>query len=74
MVKEYELHADLDSMAKKMHDYDSNPITWMTWIKYLLIKLEDQSKDFDPANQQRYVEMIAHLKDAIYSRQSTGGW
>jgi hypothetical protein len=74
MVKEYELNADLDSVAKKIHDYDSNPITWMNWIKYLLIKLENQSKDVDPANQQRYVEMITHLKDAIYSRQSTGGW
>ena len=74
MVKEYELNADLDSVAKKIHDYDSNPITWTNWIKFLLIKLENQSKDVDPANQQRYVEMIAHLKDAIYNRQSTGGW
>jgi hypothetical protein len=74
MVKEYELHADLDSIAKKMHDYDANPISWMDWIKYLLNELEKQSKDVDSANQQRYVEMIALLKDAIHNRQATGGW
>ena len=74
MVKEYELLADLDSVANKMHDYDSNPISWMNWIKHLLVKLEDQSKDIDPANQQRYEEMINHLKDAIYIRKTTGSW
>jgi predicted ATP-binding protein involved in virulence len=74
MVKEYELRADLDSVAMKMHDYDPNPITWTNWIKYLLEQLENQSQDSNSANQQRYVEMIAHLKDAIHSRQTTGGW
>jgi hypothetical protein len=74
MIREYELLEDLDTIAKKMHDYDSNPITWLNWIKSLLVKLEEQSKDFDPTNQQRYVEMISHLKDAIYTRESTGSW
>ncbi len=74
MVKEYELLEDLDSAAVNIHDYDSNPITWLKWLKYLLAKLEDQSKDIDPSNQQRYVEMIALLKDAINSRQTYGSW
>ena len=74
MIKEYELLAEINSVAKMMHDYDSNPITWMNWTKYLLMKLEEQSKDFEPANQQRYIEMIAHLRDSIYTRQTTGGW
>jgi hypothetical protein len=74
MVKEYELKAEIDSIANQMHDYDSNPISWMNWIKYLLVKLEDQSKDNDPSHQQQFVEMIAYLKDAIYSRETTGGW
>lgn len=74
MVKEYELRADLDSLARKMHAYDSNPITWMNWIKYLLVELDNQSKDNDPANQQRYKDMIGLLKYAIHSREETGGW
>jgi hypothetical protein len=74
MVRDYDVRAELDSVAKQIHDYDPNPITWMSWMKYLLIKLEEQSKDQDAANQQRYVEMIAQLRDAIYGRQQTGGW
>jgi hypothetical protein len=74
MIKEYEMLADLDAVAKKMHAYDPNPITWLKWLKYLLSRLEDQSEDIDPANTQRFVELISHLKDTIYSRQTTGGW
>jgi len=74
MVKEYELREELESLAREIHAYDRNPITWMNWVKYLLEKLENLSKDTDPSHQQRYVEMLEHLKDAIFSRQSTGSW
>ena len=74
MVKEYELHTALERAAKDMHDFDANPSTWLKWITYLLKQMESQAMDVDPANQQRYREMLSTLRDTIYTRLQTGGW
>jgi hypothetical protein len=74
MVKDYELREALKDVAKDMHGYNTNPSTWLTWIIYLLSQLEEQSRDIDPANHERYMEMIENLKDAVHTRQSRGAW
>ncbi|MCC6957833.1 MAG: hypothetical protein IT316_13630 [Anaerolineales bacterium] len=74
MVKDYELRAAIEKVAQELYDYDPNPITWLTWVIHLLKQLDSQSKNIDSANQQRFEDMIAILKDAIYNRQKTGGW
>jgi hypothetical protein len=74
MVKDYEIKTALEKVAKDMHTFDPNPITWLNWLTYLLNQLEDQSRDVNPSNHQRYLDMITSLKDAIYNRQQTGSW
>ena len=74
MVKDYELRAALKAAAETMHDYNANPSTWLSWLTYLLDQLENQSRDVDPSNHERYMEMIEKLKDAIHTRQTRGAW
>jgi len=74
MVKNYDVSAALDNAAKLIHDYDSNPITWQSWIKYFLSQLQEQAYDANPSNQERYKELLANLLDVIHNRQQTGGW
>ena len=74
MIKEYELRATLDRVAADFHEYNPNPITWLNQLVYLLGQFENQAMDVDPINKDRYREMIANLKDAIYTYQTTGSW
>jgi len=73
-MKDYELRTALKSVAEDMHTYDSNPITWLSWMIYLLNQLESQATDMDPANRQRFIEMISRLQDAIHTRKQRGAW
>ena len=73
-MKDYELREALKSIAADMHSYDSNPITWSSWMIYLLDQLERQATDVDPANRQSFLEMITHLSDAIHTRKQRGAW
>jgi len=74
MVKDYELREALSDVAKSIHEYNNNPSTWLTWMIYLLDQLENQSRDVDPSNHERYMEMIEKLKDAVHTRQTRGAW
>jgi hypothetical protein len=74
MIRDYEVRQGLERIARDIHGYDSNPITWQSWITYLLAQLENQATDVDPANHARYEEMLSNLKDAIHNREQTGGW
>lgn len=74
MIRDYEVRESLERVARDIHDYSSNPITWLSWITYLLSELEKQATDVDPANHARYEEMLSNLKQAIHNRQQTGGW
>ena len=74
MVKDYELREALKDVANDLHEYNSNPRTWLTWMIYLLGQLEEQSRDVDSSNHERYMEMIEMLKDAVHTRQSRGAW
>lgn len=74
MIKEYEVQAALERIAADIHQYNSNPITWLNLLVYFFGQLEKQSMDVDPINRDRYREMISNLKDAIYTYQNTGSW
>jgi hypothetical protein len=73
-MKEYEIHDALERVAADLHQFNSNPITWLNPLVYLFGQLEKQAMDVDPINQDRYREMMSHLKDAIHNYQSTGSW
>jgi hypothetical protein len=74
MVKDYELREALMEVAKQMHEYNANPSTWLSWLTFLLDQLENQSRDVDASNHERFVEMIEKLKEAVYTRQTRGAW
>jgi hypothetical protein len=74
MIRDYEIREGLDQVAKNFHEYDSNPISWLGWMTYLLAKLENQARDINSVNQTRFLEMLSNLKDAIHNREQTGGW
>jgi len=74
MIKDYELREELDNVADTIHRYNANPSTWLSWITYLLARLDDKSMDVDPSNQRRYEDMLSNLQESIHNRRSTGGW
>lgn len=74
MVRDYELREALRAVAKDMHEYNTNPSTWLSWMIFLLDQLEQQSRDVDAANHERFMEMIEKLKDAVHTRQTRGAW
>ena len=74
MIKDYELREELNDAADTIHRYNNNPSSWLSWIIYLLARLDNKAMDVDPANQRRYEEMLASLQDSIHNRRRTGGW
>lgn len=74
MIKDYEVREELNNVANTIHGYNANPSSWLSWITYLLARLDDKSMDVDPSNQRRYEDMLATLQENIHNRRRTGGW
>lgn len=74
MIKEDELRDILNELAKDIPEMESNPRTWLSWIVYLLARLEEQATKLGPANRDSYMEMLSALQDEIRNRTRTGGW
>jgi hypothetical protein len=74
MSKEDNLRDVLDEAAQEIARAQTNPRTWLSWMVYLLARLEEQATGTGPANQGSYTEMLAALQDAIRNRARTGGW
>ena len=74
MIKEYELHDALDTLAEDFARFDDNPITWHRWIIYLLGQLQQQAMDVNPRYQQTYEDMLSLLSDSIRTRLRKGSW
>jgi predicted ATP-binding protein involved in virulence len=75
MAKEDEVRGVLDEAAQEIARAQSNPRTWLSWMVYLLARLEEQAaKSGSTANRESYMEMLAALQDAIRNRTRTGGW
>lgn len=74
MSKESRLRDTLLQIAKQIAAQQSNPRTWLSWVVYLLARLEEQATLGSPANRESYFEMLSALQDEIDSRIQTGGW
>ena len=73
MIKEDDLRESLNLTARDMAGLESNPRTWLSWMIYLLARLEEKTTG-SPADRESYVEMLSALQDEIRNRMKTGGW
>ena len=74
MSKEDDVRDVLNQATEAITRAQSNPRTWLSWIIYLLARLEDQAAKASATNRETYMEMLAALQDEIRNRARTGGW
>ena len=74
MSKEDELREILNEAVQEIVEAQNNPRTWLSWVVYLLARLEDQAAKSSSANRESYMEMLAALQSEIRNRTRTGGW
>jgi hypothetical protein len=74
MSKEDNLRETLNATAHDIVQAQSNPRTWLSWMVYLLARLEEQATNMGPAYRESYLEMLAALQDELRNRSRTGGW
>lgn len=74
MSKEDDVRDVLNQATQTIIQTQSNPRTWLSWIVYLLARLEDQAAKAGSTNRETYMEMLAALQDEIRNRTRTGGW
>lgn len=74
MGREDEIREAIDQVVTEFTRYDRNPITWQTWINYLLERLQEQAYDTNPLHQQAYEDMLDMLLDQIRTRIRNGAW
>ena len=73
MIKEDDLRDSLNTLANDMVDLESNPRTWLSWMVYLLARLEEKST-ITASDKEAFSEMLSALQDEIRNRMRTGGW
>ena len=73
MIKEDDIRDALNAIASDIVDLESNPRTWLSWMVYLLARLEEKST-LTPADKEAFSEMLSALQDEIRNRMRTGGW
>ncbi len=74
MSKEDELRDILNQAAQEIAEMENNPRTWLSWMVYLLARLEEQAARIGYTDRDSYKDMLAALQDAIRNRNRTGGW
>jgi len=74
MSKEDGLRDVLRDAAKEISSAQDNPRTWLSWVVFLLARLEEKAMNENVANKESYLEMLAALQDEIRNRIKTGGW
>lgn len=74
MSREDNIREILDDAVREIMQSDDNPRTWLSWVVYLLAKLEEKVTQQGPVNRASYVEMLDALMDEVRNRQRTGGW
>lgn len=73
MIKEDDLRETLNITARDMAELESNPRTWLSWMVYLLARLEEKTAT-SSADKDSYLDMLSALQDEIRNRVRTGGW
>lgn len=74
MSEDDELRQLLDETAAEVSRLSTNPRTWLSWMVYLLERLERQATNENPSHKDLYKDMLSALLDAIRNRLRTGGW
>jgi len=74
MIRDDNVRETLDRAASEIAEIQSNPRAWLTWMIYLLERLEGAATKSGPADKDSFLEMVAALQDAIRNRSRTGGW
>jgi hypothetical protein len=74
MSRDDDLRDLLKETAEEISRLADNPRTWLSWLVFLLARLEEQATDQNAANKDSYIEMISALQDEIRNRLRTGGW
>lgn len=74
MMSEDELREILNSAVTDISQTDTNPRTWLSWVVYVLARLEETATIGNPANRDSYLDMLAALQEEIRTRVKTGGW
>ena len=74
MSRDDELRDVLNDAAKEISRLQGNPRTWLSWMVYLLARLEEKATNENPANKESFIEMLSALQDEIRNRMKTGGW
>ena len=74
MVREDDLRETLDRAAAEIAEIQSNPRAWLSWMIYLLDRLESAATKSSSADKDSFTEMLSALQDAIRNRDRTGGW
>jgi replication-associated recombination protein RarA len=73
MIREDDLRETLNITARDMAELESNPRTWLSWMVYLLARLEEKTAT-SSADKDSYLDMLSALQDEIRNRVRTGGW
>jgi len=73
MIKEDDLRDALNVVASDIVNLESNPRTWLSWMIYLLARLDEKST-ITPSDKESFLEMLSALQDEIRNRMRTGGW
>jgi formate dehydrogenase maturation protein FdhE len=71
---EDELREVLKETAMEISRMYDNPRSWLSWMTYLLERLEEQANHRNPANIETFKEMLSALQDELRNRLRTGGW
>jgi hypothetical protein len=74
MSREDELRDVLNETSKEISQIQTNPRTWLSWMVYLLARLEEKATNQSSANKDSYISMLSALQDEIRNRLRTGGW
>lgn len=73
MRKEDELRDILNETAAEIALTEGNPRAWLSWLVYLLARLEERTT-VSPSDKEAFVEMLSAYQDEIRNRLRTGGW
>ncbi len=65
MSRDDELKEILDNAAREIARLSPNPRTWLSWLIYLLTRLEKEAFGGSAASTVEYKEMLSALQDAI---------
>jgi len=74
MSREDELREELNAVAKLIAERQSDPRTWLSWVIYLLARLEEQAALGHPLDRSSFIDTLTALQDEIRNRKNTGGW